>query len=145
MGQKQSQPYQDKGDILQRMMVLQHQSEEEKEKNVQKEIKLKRDGNPIRSKRQMAVEYDESSVPFPVKNFVKLDYCWKITSLMFVHSLYFSVPTTLTYMILKDRNQFWKYKFRTFPYFRAIKTYLTIVLVFNSLNSIYNLTFEDYW
>ena len=90
--------------------------------------KNKRDGGKIRSKAEIIYDYDDSSIPYPLKPMIKLDYCYKLTLTMFKHSFVIAMPFSkitsyslaMIYHILRHPTC-WEYTFRTTPY-RAILT-----------------------
>ena len=62
-------------------------------------LKTKRDGTKLRMKEQILADYDSSSIPWPIKPFVKLDYCWRVTYLMWKHSFVLAGPLTMIHFI----------------------------------------------
>ena len=105
---------------------------------------MKRDGSVIRSKAQIIRDYDESSMPYPLKNLLKLDYCWKLNYTMFIHSFYLSTPLSGIYFIYTNMPQCWNYTLRTFPYKLLLKNYGMFMLIINCANIGFSLMFEDY-
>ena len=62
-------------------------------------MKAKRDGSLIRTKAEMCKDYDESSIPWPIKPFIKLDYCARVTFVMWKHSFILAAPLTMCHFI----------------------------------------------
>ena len=76
---------------------------------------------------------------------VKLDYCWRMTYLMWKHSFYLATPLTLIHFIWVNTPHVWKYNFKTFPKLLFVINYGACVLMINSVNLIYSVLLEDYW
>jgi len=106
--------------------------------------KSKRDGTVITSKAEICQGYDESSIPWPIKPVVKLDYCWRLTYTMWKHSFILAVPVTGIHFIYTNMPQVWKMTRKTLPKFHIAFNYLTCVLLINAVNIAFSLTFEDY-
>ena len=108
-------------------------------------MKVKRDGTQLRMKEVMLQDYDQSLLPWPITPFVKLDYCWRITYLMFKHSFVLAVPMTMVHFIWTRMPNVWQYTLRTLPYRELGMNYCKAVVLINSINCIYSALFEDYW
>ena len=106
--------------------------------------KVKRDGAILRSKSEICKDYDESNIPYPIKNLIKLDYCWKLNYTLWVHSFYMGVPLTGTYFIYTRMPDCWKYTRKTFPYKGLALTYVAYVTACCAFNTATSLMFEDY-
>ena len=107
-------------------------------------VRVKRDGTILRSKAEIVKDYDESALPYPIKNIWKLDYCWRLTYTMWKHSFVISLPTTMVVFIYRNMPECWKYTRKTFPYARLAFTYVYILFALNTVNTTYSLAFEDY-
>ena len=107
--------------------------------------KTKRDGTVLRSKQEIANDYDNSNLPEIVKRITKLDYCWRLNYTMFRHSFILAIPFTMTYHIWFNDPAVWKYKLRTVPYLRVIAEYAACIMLINSVNVLWSLMFEEYW
>jgi hypothetical protein len=70
-----------------------------KKMNFDNPNKVKRDGTVLRSKADIVKDYDDSSLPYPLKPLLKLDYCWRLNYTMYRHSLVLGLPFTLIYHI----------------------------------------------
>ena len=106
--------------------------------------KVKRDGTIMPSKEQICENYDNSSLPFPLKNIWHLDYCWKLTYTTWVHSFYLAVPLTMCHFIYTQMPDCWNYTRKTFPKLLLAINYTACVLLINTVNVSYSLAFEDY-
>ncbi len=73
--------------------------------NMLEDRKIKSDGTPLRSKSEIALSYDTSNLPYPIKNFYNLDYCWKVTKMLVLHSFYMALPCSLFYTIATDKEK----------------------------------------
>ena len=82
--------------------------------------KVKRDGQYLRPKQVMIDDYDQSYLPYPLKNLIKLDYCWKLNYTLFHHSLYQGVPLSGIYFIYTTMPGCWDYTFKTFPFKKLV-------------------------
>jgi hypothetical protein len=105
---------------------------------------VKRDGSILRSKAEIVRDYDNSSLPYPLKNIVKLDYCWKLNYTLWKHSLYMAVPMTGIYFIYSRMPDCWKYTRKTFPIGALAFTYVTMVALICAYNTVWSMTFDDY-
>ena len=105
----------------------------------------KRDGSTIRRKEKIVQDYDESSIPWPIKPIVKLDYCWRMTYLMWQHSFVLATPLTLIHFIWSKNPHVWSYKLKTLPKLEIGINYLACVLLINAVNAAYSVCLEDYW
>ena len=78
-------------------------SEEHKSSAFNKELtkmkRAKRDGSFIRSKEEIAADYDASVLPWPIAPIIKLDYCWRVTYVMWKHSFILAFPLTMCHFI----------------------------------------------
>ena len=81
------------------MGVSANGNETEREVDTSKLLKAKRDGSIVRSKAEMVKDYDESYIPWPIKPFIKLDYCSRVTFVMFKHSFVLAAPLTMCHFI----------------------------------------------
>ena len=54
----------------------------------------KRDGTVLRTKHEIIKDHDSSSMPYPLKPLIKLDYCWRLNYTMFRHSFILAMPLT---------------------------------------------------
>ena len=106
--------------------------------------KVKRDGHILRSKAEICKDYDETSMPYPLKNLVKLDYCWKLNFTLWRHSFYLAFPTTGIYFIYTRMPDCWNYTRKDFPYRALGKTYFGCLLAINIYNTVFSMIFEDY-
>ena len=108
-------------------------------------LKTKRDGTKLRMKEDMLRDYDSSNIPWPIKPFVTLDYCWRVTYLMWKHSFILAGPLTMIHFIWTKTPHVWQYKLRTLPKLEIVINYFACVLIINSVNMTYSALFEDYW
>eukprot|EP00347_Sterkiella_histriomuscorum_P023954 403332811 len=106
--------------------------------------KVKRDGTVLRSKQEIIDNYDNSSLPEPVRSLVTLDYCWRLNYTMFRHSFIIAFPLTLTYHIWTNQPKVWSYSLRTIPYLKIGFQFATCVLLINALNVTWSMMFEEY-
>ena len=106
--------------------------------------RVKRDGQMLRAKDEICKDYDQSMLPYPVKNLLKLDYCWKLNYTMMIHSFYMACPITMCYHIYTRMPECWKYTRKTFPFKVLAMNYCAVWLVCNSFNIGWSLVFEDY-
>ena len=81
------------------MGIQESGDEKEKEPDISKLMKAKRDGTFIRTKAEMVKDYDESYIPWPIKPFIKLDYCARVTYVMWKHSFVLAAPLTMCHFI----------------------------------------------
>jgi len=107
--------------------------------------KSKRDGTILSNKEQICRNYDESNLPWPLKPVLKLDYCWRLTYTMWKHSFVLAVPLTGIHFIYTNMPACWSYSFKTFPKLLLAINFTACVLMINTINLAYSLTFEDYW
>ena len=107
-------------------------------------LRPKRDGTYIRSKEEIARDYDESSLPWPIAPIVKLDYCWRVTYVMWKHSFILAAPLTMCHFIWTRTPHVWNYSFKTLPKLLLTLNYLVAVALINTVNVTYSLAFEDY-
>ena len=107
--------------------------------------KTKRDGSKLRSKAVMIKDYDESSMPWPLKPILHLDYCWRITYTMSYHSLAFAFPLTMSHYIWTNYNTVWKHSIKSFPYRVFLTNYVACTLMIITLNTSWSLLMDDYW
>lgn len=106
---------------------------------------VKRDGTVLASKDEICRAYDESWLPWPLRPVVRLDYCWRLTYMMWKHSFMFAVPVTGIHFIYTNMPGVWQLTLKTFPKLRFTMNYLACVLIINSVNLCYSLAMEDYW
>jgi hypothetical protein len=106
--------------------------------------KSKRDGTVLNSKAQICLNYDESSLPWPLRPILRLDYCWRLTYTMWKHSFYLAVPLTGVHYVYYNMPQCWSLTRKTFPKLLITINYVACVLLINSVNVCYSLVFEDY-
>ena len=106
--------------------------------------KVKRDGSILRSKDEICKDYDTSSMPYPIKNLVKLDYCWKLNATLWWHSMYVAVPVAGSYFVFTRMPACWSYTRKTFPLKALALTYIGSVVALNAVNTTYSLIAEDY-
>lgn len=141
MGGKESKNYES-----QDAQILQQATPQDKSKqDMLQNLKSKRDGTIMPSKEQICKNYDESLMPWPLKPFIKLDYCWRLNYLMFKHSIYIAVPLTGIHFIYTQMPQCWTYNFKTFPKLLFVINYCACVLIIGGLNATWSLLFDDYW
>ena len=98
----------------------------------------------MRSKDEIVKDYDETNIPYPIRNLVKLDYCWKLNATLWRHSIYLSFPLTGIYFIYTRMPDCWNYTRKTFPLRALAINYVAIMCTINLLNTTYSLAFEDY-
>ena len=96
-------------------------------------------------KSTIAKDYDESSIPWPIKPVVKLDYCWRMTYLMWKHSFFLAAPLTMCHFIWVNTPHVWNYNLKTLPKLTIAINYGACILLINSVNLIYSVLLEDYW
>ena len=106
--------------------------------------RVKRDGAILRSKAEIAKDYDSSVLPYPLKNLWKLDYCWKLNYQMWKHSIYVALPTTGIYFIYSRMPECWEYTRKTMPYKAFAINFVCVTLIINAYNTVWSLAFEDY-
>ena len=101
MGANAARPYESREQKIQEMsMAKVGQGEAQgKEPDFKKLLRAKRDGSFIRSKEEIVHDYDNSWLPWPIRPIVKLDYCWRVTYVMWKHSFYLAAPITLCHFI----------------------------------------------
>ncbi|CAI2381329.1 unnamed protein product [Moneuplotes crassus] len=93
---------------------------------------LKSDGSPIRTKQEIAKTYDESYLPYPINNFYNLDYCWKVTKMMLMHSFFMALPCSLFYTIATDKEiDFISKNIHLWPFRRILKNYFGALAIIN--------------
>jgi len=61
--------------------------------------KTKRDGTVLRTKQEILADYDSSSLPYPLKPLLKLDYCWRLNYTMFRHAFVLAGPLSLIHFL----------------------------------------------
>ncbi len=83
-------------------------------------------------------------MPYPLKNLVKLDYCWKINATMMRESIFLAIPITGTYFIWSNMPQVWKFNRKTMPWNTLGMNLFVILGLINAVNISYSLIFEDY-
>ena len=107
-------------------------------------LKPKRDGSFIRSKEEIARDYDNSTIPWPLKPIFKLDYCWRVTYVMWKHSFILAFPLTMCHFIWQRTPHVWTYTWKTLPKRLIMLNYLVCVCLINSVNVTFSLALEDY-
>ena len=105
---------------------------------------MKRDGHILRSKEAICEDYDSSYIPYPLKNLLVLDYCWKLNYTLWKHSFYLAFPTCGCYFIYTRMPEVWSLTRQTFPYRSLAKTYVGAFMFINAYNTLYSLLLEDY-
>ena len=120
------------------------QGEGKEPADLNKLMRSKRDGSIMRTKEQIVRDYDESWLPWPIKPIVKLDYCWRVTYVMWKHSFYLAMPLTMCHFIWQRQPQVWNYTWRTLPKLLLTLNYLVAVCCVNTVNITISLAFEDY-
>ena len=83
-------------------------------------------------------------LPYPVKNLVKLDYCWRLNYTLWRESIYIAFPNATIYFIWANMPQVWSFTRKTFPYRSYGKVIIAATLLVNLANTAYSLAFEDY-
>ena len=111
---------------------------------MKKLVKAKRDGTFLRSKEEIAKDYDESMLPWPIAPVVKLDYCWRVTYVMWKHSFILAGPLTMCHFIWQRQPHVWNYTLKTIPKLLLTLNYLVAVCLINTVNITFSLVFEDY-
>ena len=107
-------------------------------------LTVKRDGSVLRPKAQICKDYDESNLPWPIKPVVKLDYCWRVTFVMWKHSFVLAFPLTMGHFIWVRTPHVWGYTLRSLPKLLLTLNYLVCVLAINTVNLTYSVLFEPY-
>ena len=99
----------------------------------------------LRNKAEIIKDYDESNLPYPVRELVKLDYCWRLNYTMFRHSFVLGLPLTFVHFIWTRSPACWNYTIRSMPYKAFFKNYMLCILLVNAVNTTWSLFTEDYW
>ena len=107
--------------------------------------KIKRDGTVLRGKAEIINDYDNTSIPYPIKAITKLDYCWRLTYTMFKHSFVLAFPLSFIHFIWTRAPECWNYTIRTTPYRAFFRNYFICVMMINAINTTWSLAMEDYW
>ena len=90
--------------------------------------------------------YDKSYMPYPVKNFVYLDACQKITKETVKSSVWSMFPFIAFFTVYRQPNKgFMKEtKFRQWPWRVFGQNFLVGMIMFNVVMNTYNLMTVDY-
>ena len=147
MGANVALPYESKDQKIQDMNALgqsQGQISGDINRDLKNNVKAKRDGTFLRSKELMCRDYDESNLPWPIKPVVKLDYCWRVTFVMWKHSFVLALPLTMGHFIWVRTPHVWSYTMKTLPKLLLSLNFLVCVLIINTLNISFSLMFEPY-
>ena len=107
--------------------------------------KTKRDGTVLRTKQEILADYDSSSLPYPLKPLLKLDYCWRLNYTMFRHAFVLAGPLSLIHFLWTQSPACWNLTLRTIPYRAIFRNYAVIVALITSINTTWSLVGEDYW
>ena len=99
----------------------------------------------LRTKQEILADYDSSSLPYPLKPLLKLDYCWRLNYTMFRHAFVLALPLSIVQFVWTHSPDCWNLTLRTFPYTKLFKNYALIILLVTSLNTTWSLIGEDYW
>ena len=147
MGANVAQPYESKGSQIANLEQNNGPLSEGVSGDYKKDfanMKAKRDGSFLRSKAEICRDYDESVLPWPIKPVVKLDYCWRVTYVMWKHSFILAAPLTMCHFIWQRQPHVWKYTLKTMPKLLLTLNYLVCVCLVNTVNIGYSVMFEDY-
>ena len=102
--------------------------------NTDKASVTKSDGSVIRAKEYIIRDYDNSWLPYPLKAFYELDYCWNITKMLLKHSFIMAVPVSFAYTVVTDTNkEFLKLWITKWPWRRLCKNYILGALIVNCI------------
>ena len=147
MGANVAQPYESKGKQIQDIDAQNGEAPIDDSKDYLKgfnDLKAKRDGSFLRSKAEICRDYDESILPWPIKPVVKLDYCWRVTYVMWKHSFILAAPITMCHFIWQRQPHVWKYSLSTMPKLLLTLNYLVCVCLINTVNIGFSVMNEDY-
>ena len=125
------------------MTIAQSASKKELVKEIRGR-KVKRDGGILRCKEEICKDYDSSNMPYPFKNIIKLDYCWRLNYTLWKQSIYVTAPASIMWFMYRDLDKFWSYSLKTFPFRRLAYTFVGVTIGMNIFNTVYSLAFEDY-